>query len=165
MQVRQAPCSDVPFNQFVTSCPSVAGSSGGGFFDGAVGSQFANRSESRPETPKKAASRKAAPTASASGMVLAAFSGSQYKLRSFYCRNVFLLADLAFGLLRNKSRFALYHAFVSQVIRWPFFAGGGGFFDSAVGSQFASRSETKSEAAPKKAAPIASASGNFLAVF
>ena len=44
---------------------------GGGFFDSAVGSHFASRSETRPETPKKAAPKKAAPAASASGMPLA----------------------------------------------------------------------------------------------
>ena len=47
---------------------------GGGFFDSAVGSQFASRSETRSETPKKAAPKKAAPTASASGTFLAALT-------------------------------------------------------------------------------------------
>ena len=64
---------------------------------------------------------------------------------------------------------ALYHAFVSCFTnQLTFFVAGGGFFDSAVGSQFAGRSESRPEspnkAAPRKAAPKASASGIFLAV-
>ena len=46
--------------------PVATGSSGGGFFDSAVGSQFLSKSETKSESPKQAAPKRAAPTASAS---------------------------------------------------------------------------------------------------
>ncbi|KAL0020261.1 hypothetical protein WJX79_003820 [Trebouxia sp. C0005] len=108
-------------------------SSGGGFFDSSVGSQFANRSES----PKKAAPapKQAAPTASRAGST-----------KSFFDSSVAAQST-------NGSKAPQKAAPIPRQSSPTRASSGGGFFDSSVGSQFANRGES-----PRKAAPSSSTS-------
>ena len=86
--------------------PFVAG---GGFFDSAVGSQFASRSETRSESPKKAAPKRAAPTASASGMFFVALVALNKCLGTVTMKQSGLIpacfmTGTVFGLMQGKPR-------------------------------------------------------------
>ena len=93
----------------------AADTSGGGFFDSAVGSQFASGSETRSEPPTKAAPQKAAPAASASGMffVVPLFT-SNLAVQPACVGNDAQLSDNA---CRSPNK--LLHAVASASSLWP----------------------------------------------
>ena len=112
----------VPVSQLLHAY--VAGKSGGGFFDSAVGAQFAKRDT----TPSKPAPRQAAsPRASSGGGFFDSAVGAQFAKRA------------------ETPKAAPKQAVSSR-------PASKGFFDNAVGAQFANRSEAPKKAAPKKPA-------------
>ncbi|KAL0056042.1 hypothetical protein WJX82_007113 [Trebouxia sp. C0006] len=151
-------------------------SSGGGFFDKSVGSEFANRSaEYKKTAPKQSAPRRA----SSGGGFFDKSVGSEFANRSESPKKAApsrpaptrssagstkSFFDSSVAAQSTNGSKAPEKAAPRQSSPTRASSGGGGFFDSSVGSQFANRSESPKKAAPaprQSLPPKASSGGGF----